>query len=327
MHLLREISQPCAGAFTVDAALAAGLSSDTLRRQIQAGRITRLYPGVYVAGNMTPGRATRLWAALLASGSGAVLSHGTAAQIWALPYQCDDLIEVSIPVDRVEVAVDGVRIRRSRLLPRKATTYQGWPITTAADTVLDLASELRSAHVIVALLTDATRSRSVTARGVLEAMAQRKRQRHRQVIKDVLSDVVGGVESVLEHRYLVRVERPHMLPVGRRQVKARTGGVATRKDVDYDDFATVVELDGRLGHEGSGRHRDRRRDNANTRTGKATLRYGHADLQQPCEVAAEVAHVLQARGWSGVLTPCGPRCTAVGGSQPDRERSPAPYVR
>jgi hypothetical protein len=310
MQLLREVSESQAGTFSVDQAAAVGLSSETLRRQILAGRITRLHPGVYLAGNMRPGRATRLWASLLASGSGAVLSHGTAAAIWGIPYARDDAIEVSIRDNRIEVAVVGVRVRRSRLLPRKATVYQGWPITTAADTVLDLASELWSPHAVVALLTDACRSRAVTARQVLEAMAQRKRQRHRQLIKDVLGDVVGGVESVLEHRYLARVERSHGLPVGHRQVKASLRGVAIRKDVEYDEFTTVVELDGRLGHEGSGRHRDRGRDNANTRTGRATLRYGHADLQRPCEVAAEVAEVLRARGWSGVLTPCGPRCAA-----------------
>jgi hypothetical protein len=148
----------------------------------------------------------------------------------------------------------------------------------------------------------------VTVEQILEAMALRKRQRHRQLIKDVLVDVRGGVESRLEHRYLVAVERPHGLPVGRRQVKQLLNGVATRKDVEYDEYSTVVELDGRLGHEGSGRHRDRRRDNSSTRQGRSTLRYGHADLEQPCEVAVEVTDVLRQNGWTGVLRPCSPRC-------------------
>ena len=114
-----------------------------------------------------------------------------------------------------------MRVRRSRLLPGKATVHDGWPITTAADTVLDLVAEMRSPHDVVALLTDACRSKSVTAEEILKAMGRRKRQRHRQLVKDVLADVVGGVESILEHRYLVKVERAHGLPRGRRQVKAQ----------------------------------------------------------------------------------------------------------
>jgi hypothetical protein len=202
-------------------------------------------------------------------------------------------------------------VRRSRLLPGKATVHEGWPITSAADTVLDLVAEMRSSHDVVGLLTDACRSKVLTAEDILMALGRRKRQRHRQLVKDVLADVVGGVESILEHRYLVKVERPHGLPRGRRQVKAWANGVPICKDVEYDEFDTVVELDGRLGHEGSGRHRDRRRDNAGTVRRKATLRYGHADLKVPCETAAEVAIVLHDRGWTGRLTKCGPQCTAL----------------
>ena len=129
-------------------------------------------------------------------------------------------------------------------------------ITTVADTVLDLVAEMRSPHDVVALLTDACRSKAVSAEEILTAMGRRKRQRHRQLVKDVPADVTGGVESLLEHKYLVRVERPHGLPKGQRQVKAVAHGRPIRKDVEYDEFATVVELDGRFGHEGPGRHRD-----------------------------------------------------------------------
>jgi hypothetical protein len=248
----------------------------------------------------------------VASGDGAVLSHDTAARVYGFARSArEDRVEVSIPETRKETAVVGVRLRRSRLLPGKATVHEGWPITTAADTVLDLIAEMRAPHAVVGLLTDACRTTVVTADEILKAMGQRKRQRHRQLVKDVLADVVGGVESILEHRYLVKVERPHGLPRGRRQVKAWVDGVPICKDVEYDGFDTVVELDGRLGHEGSGRHRDRRRDNAGTVRRKATLRYGHADLMDPCAIAREVAIVLQDRGWTGEPTTCGPECTAL----------------
>lgn len=298
---------PQGGVFTTAQALAAGVSYEVIRGQLSAARWTRLHEGVYLLGNMRPGETSRRWAGLLASGDGAVLSHATAARIYGFG-PSSHRIHVSIPAERVDVTVPGVRLHRSRLLPAKGTNYLGWPITTPADTVLDLVADLRSPHDVVALLTDACRSKSVAAEEILQTMGRRKRQRHRQLVKDVLADVVGGVHSVLEHRYLIRVERAHGLPVGRRQVKVRVRANSIYEDVEYDEYATVVELDGRLGHEGSGQHRDRRRDNANTVGKKATLRYGHADLTNACEVALEVASVLRSRGWRGTLKRCGPRC-------------------
>lgn len=311
-HLnLRAMLQAQRGVLSYAQAMALGISHGTIRSQVAAGRWVVLSRGVYFAVNGRPGWESRLWAALLACGEGAVLSHWTAAVVWGLVKRdrSSCVIDVTIPADRQEVAVPGVRVRRSRLLPHKATRVRGWPITTAADTVLDLVAEMRSPHDVVALLTDACRSSVVTAQEILGAMGQRKRQRHRQLVKDVLADVVEGVESILERRYLVRVERAHGLPRGRRQIKGSAKGVRTRKDLEYEEYATVVELDGRMGHEGSGRHRDRLRDNASTRKGKATLRYGHADLADPCGVAEEVADVLRAQGWTGRPTRCSPSCS------------------
>ena len=309
---LRRLTRDQAGVFSTAQAEALGVGYEEIRAHVAAGRWSRLHDGVYFMANTKPGGSSVRWAALLASGEGAVLSHDTAAEVYGFGrLHREPRVEVSIPESRREVAVPGVRVRRSRLLPAKATIHDGWPITTAADTVLDLIAEMRSPFAVVGLLTDACRSKSVSPHEVLRAMGRRRRQRHRQLVKDTVADVIGGVESNLEHKYLVRVERPHGLPVGRRQVRDRVDGVPIRKDVEYEEFATVVELDGRMGHEGSGRHRDSRRDNASTLRRKATLRYGHADLQVPCAVASEVAAVLRDRGWSGQATPCGPNCSAM----------------
>ena len=54
----------------------------------------------------------------------------------------------------------------------------------------------------------------------------------------------------------------------------------------YKEYGLLIELDGRLGHEGVGRFRDMRRDNRATIDGLATLRYGFGDVHGiPCEVA------------------------------------------
>ena len=73
-------------------------------------------------------------------------------------------------------------------------------------------------------------------------------------------------------------------------------------------WLTVVELDGRAAHPADEAFRDHRRDGAAV-AGDVVLRYGWRDVvDHPCQVAAEVAAVLQRRGWSGTPLPCGPRC-------------------
>ena len=126
---------------------------------------------------------------------------------------------------------------------------------------------------------------------------------------DALSDVADGVESVLEYRYVRRVERPHGLPEARRQRVVVTGGRRRRTDNDYEQFGLIVELDGRLGHEGAGVFRDRTRDNITAASGKVSLRFGWADVDaQACEVAQDVARLLWSRGWQGKLRRCGVGC-------------------
>jgi hypothetical protein len=55
-----------------------------------------------------------------------------------------------------------------------------------------------------------------------------------------------------------------------------------------------------------------RRDNAAVVDGRRVLRYGWADVAgQPCAVAAQVATVLRASGWSGTARRCGTQCTVI----------------
>ena len=84
-------------------------------------------------------------------------------------------------------------------------------------------------------------------------------------------------------------------------------GRPTVRDVTYEDFATVVELDGLLGHSTTrDRDRDSRRDLAEAAiSDTVTLRvtYGLV-FDDPCATASRIGLVLQRRGWKGVVTPC-----------------------
>jgi very-short-patch-repair endonuclease len=149
-------------------------------------------------------------------------------------------------------------------------------------------------------------TRRTTAARLRLALDARSRHSRRLLLRELLADVADGVESPLELRYLRDVERAHGLPEGRRQQVSRH---QHRRDVVYRDYGLVVELDGRLGHEGMGRFRDMTRDNLATVSGEASLRYGHADVAgEPCLVARQVGEVLVLRGWRGQFRLCG-RCS------------------
>ena len=99
-------------------------------------------------------------------------------------------------------------------------------------------------------------------------------------------------------------ERTHGLPTGTRQARARSG--RAYRDVRYDQFATIVELDGEI-HPRE-RLRDARRDNGALLDGDVALRYGWPDVTElPCIIAWEVAAILARRGWTVLPARCA-RC-------------------
>jgi hypothetical protein len=128
----------------------------------------------------------------------------------------------------------------------------------------------------------------------------------------VLDDVATGTHSLLEHRYVTRVERPHGLPESTRQRRVQLAGRASYRDAEYRSEQTVVELDGRLGHEEALDYwDDLDRDINSAVEGALTLRLGWRHVDDACRCAASVGRVLNARGWVGTIRACRPGCTAV----------------
>ncbi len=141
------------------------------------------------------------------------------------------------------------------------------------------------------------------------ALSERARHRWRALISEMLQEFEDGVHSLLELRY-ARLEAVHGLPRGTRNLPQREADGRTRyRDVRYDSYCLVVELDGREAHPVHESFRDLRRDNAAALGGETVLRYGWRDVaQRPCLVARQVATALNRRGWSGSPRACSPTC-------------------
>lgn len=112
-HALRNLAGNQAGVVSRSQAIRAGLTSDMIKFRLGSGQWRQLHRGVYATFTGMPGRATRLWAAVLSAGPGAALSHETAAELQRLTDKSADLIHVTIPVQRRVVAADGVALHRS----------------------------------------------------------------------------------------------------------------------------------------------------------------------------------------------------------------------
>ena len=141
----------------------------------------------------------------------------------------------------------------------------------------------------------------------------------------MLDDVAAGTCSTLEHAYLDRVERAHGLPTADRQVRASAKGTVYR-DVEYEPYLFIVELDGRIGHTSTvDRDRDLDRDlDAAVVLDRLTVRLGWGQVfERPCVTTEKLAKVLASRGWRGQITTC-PACPTEqrGGSLAPGESDP-----
>jgi predicted transcriptional regulator of viral defense system len=178
-------------------ALRSGLTADMIKSRVSGGRWRQLHPGIYATFTETPGRSARLWAAVLSAGSGAVLSHETAAELHALTDQAADPIHVTVPWQRRVVAVPDVSIHRSRRsdeLPQGGT-YP--PRTKIEETVLDLTQTAKSFDDACSWVTRAF-ARDLTDESRLRrAMSERTKLRWRADLRELIAAAAGSVRREL----------------------------------------------------------------------------------------------------------------------------------
>jgi very-short-patch-repair endonuclease len=112
----------------------------TFEEWLDGGWIHRVHREVFAVGYPRIGEAGRRWAAVLAYGEGALLSHRSAAALWGLSRQRSSLIDITAATGRQGVhRREGIFIHRGRLHPEDRAVRGGLPITTVARTLFDMA--------------------------------------------------------------------------------------------------------------------------------------------------------------------------------------------
>lgn len=283
----------------------AGATNFDVERLRRRRVLVRVHPRVYVGHTGPLSWRQRAWAAVLYA-EPAALCLGSA-----LPNPDEhDPIDVAIDGDRRLEPRPGVRVHRVRDLEAKVRWNLSPPRMRPEQAALDLVDRAASELDVVAVLGRVIGGRASTAGRLRAALDARPRVRRRDWVVRVLEDLALGACSVLEHGYLVRVERPHGLPRSRRQAPRRPGGRWEYRDAEYEEHGLVVELDGRLGHEGwagSGADADRDLDDAADGRHAVRLRWQQV-FGTPCRTAERVARILRHRGWTGRASACGPTC-------------------
>lgn len=292
---------------TREQAIGHGLSRQMLGRLVASGMWIRISPGLLTTVPVPPSWETLAWGGTLLGGPHARLGPEASGFLYGLqkaPRPIDVLVPFATPCRmpgpwRFVRERDGVRPARSPGSP---------PRLTPECTVLDLVG-LGPSGDVVGLVTKAVQRGLTTPDRLRTLLDSRSRQRHRRLLVGLLAEVAAGVESYLELSYVRDVERPHGLPKGDRQTSHPD--LPYERDVKYKRFGLLVELDGRLGHEGEGRFRDMDRDNRHALRAELTLRYGYFDVtNRACAVAFQVFLALEQRGYREPFVRCA-RCLGV----------------
>ena len=318
MDEIAELLDRQAGVVARRQVLACGQSRAEVTRLLRRHVWVEVHPGVYVDHTGPLTWQQRAWAAVLACAP-AALGGWSAVRACEGPgrrhHDDADPIEVIVRHGRHPTPLDGVVVRSTRRFDEAVQLQLAPPRQRYDDAIVELADRAGDDLQAVAILADACGGRRTTAALLADRVGQMTRLRRREWLTAVLADVAEGTCSVLEHGYLARVERPHGLPPGLRQV-ADVGADQGRmlRDVVHGGsrprWRQVVELDGRLfPQSATARDRDLERDLDTALGGADTIRLGYGQvLGRPCVTAAKLGRLFQRRGWDGSATAC-PECS------------------
>jgi very-short-patch-repair endonuclease len=290
---MAELAARQRGVVTRTQLRAIGLSADAVDKRLKSKRLHPLYRGVYVVGHSGPVEGAPELGAVLACGSGAVVSHRSAAVLWGLHPAPPPDVEVTVGGRRCD-SKRGIRVHRVAALdPRDLRKLGGIPITAPARTLLDLAGTV-SARELEQALAEA-HARGLVRRGEMVALLARYPRRPgiaalRSLIAPDASPALTRSEA--EERLLAMI-RAAELPAP--EVNVRIG----RHEVDFlwSDQRLVVEVDGFRFHSSrTAFERDRARDAELASLGFLVIRVTWRQIvDRPSAVVARIAGALAVR--------------------------------
>ncbi len=229
-------------------------------------------------------------AAVLACGSEAMLSHGSAAAAMEIASE-RGVTEVSVPATSSARSSD-LRVHRREDLSPDRWTIRAVPVTSPVRTLLDLATYLPR-NALERAVNEADKRDLTDPDSLRVALIHRPGQPGVRPLRELLDrDTFTLTDSDLEQRF-ARLAARAGLP--RPAAGARVNGF--KVDFFWPDLGLVVETDGLRYHRTpTQQSRDRLRDQAHAASGLTQVRFTHSQIRYQPEHVVTVLRRLTSSG-------------------------------
>ncbi|HVD37282.1 MAG TPA: DUF559 domain-containing protein [Solirubrobacterales bacterium] len=268
-----------------------GFGVKAIEAALGEGRLSPVHEEVFAVGHTRVSQKGYWWAAVLAYGPDAVLSHQSAAVLWGLRRRRSGPTHVTATSGRQGVRRRrGIWIHRCKLRVEETAVHEGIPVTTVPRTIFDLAEV--ALYDDVRKAAEAADRRNLLRLRELEMVCEWGRGRRAlRPVRRLLLELSAPAEgrSPLEIRF-AEFAREYRLPPPPQNVDV----LGHEVDALWPDAKLIVELDSweHHGHRAAF-ERDRARDPKLMIAGYRTIRVTHRRLdREPERLAAEIRQLL-----------------------------------
>ncbi|MBS1679931.1 MAG: type IV toxin-antitoxin system AbiEi family antitoxin domain-containing protein [Actinobacteria bacterium] len=268
--------------------MALGYTRREIEQRLHNGRLHHISHGVYAVGRRELAPHGHWMAAVLACGTGAALSHRSAAELWGIGYEERGRVDVSIR-RKSKIRRKGIKVRARPSLDSQAVVRRfGIPVTNPVQTLIDLATELKVMRLERAV-NEADKLDLIDPESLREALDAHVGNPGVKTLRTMLDRHTFRLsDSDLEvlFRPLSRAAG-FPLPLTKHQV------LGYEVDFWFPDHALVVETDGLRYHRTPAQQaRMAKRDQKHTAGGLRVLRFTHWQIAYaPNEVTAVLRQV------------------------------------
>jgi very-short-patch-repair endonuclease len=270
-----------------------GFGVKAIEAALGEGRLSPVHEEVFAVGHTRVSQKGYWWAAVLAYGPDAVLSHQSGAVLWGLRRRRSGPIHVTAPLGRQGVRRrTGIWIHRCKLRAKETTVHEGLPVTTVGRTIFDLAEVARYDEVKKAAEA-ADRRNLLRLRELEEVCEQGHGRRALRPVRRLLVELGAPAEgrSPLEIRF-AEFLRAHRISAPVQNVDV----LGHEVDALWPAAKLIVELDSWEFHgDRAAFERDRARDPKLLIAGYRTIRVTHRRLDRDADqLATEIRQLLNA---------------------------------
>jgi hypothetical protein len=278
------------GYITREQLLRLGLGRRAIQHRVSIGQLIPVHAGAYAVGHLPVGPVARAFAAVLACGDGALLSHGSAATLWGFNRYWDMPFEVTVGTSHRQRP--GIKIHRSRALSGRDYDRQlGIPVTSPARTALDVAPRLTDKR-LTRVVNDGRHARLIHLDDLADVLARNPTNPGTKRLRHFLETEGGPTRSELEDRFVAFCTR-YGLPTPLTNISV----LGHEVDVLFPAERVIVEIDSWEFHRFRNSFEDDRNRDADLLAGDfVTIRLTDERMKQtPEHEAARLHKILERR--------------------------------